>query len=328
MMKILIDGDPGVDDSIAILHALRRPDVRVLGITTGFGNTSAAQGAENALRLVSLAKPPYEVPVAVGAEHPLVGKAGKPPVKIHGENGIAGALLPPSDKKVLDIDAVSFLLQTIKAHPHEVTIVALGRLTNLALAIKKEPNLPHLVKELVIMGGCVQAAGNITPVAEANIGGDPEAADIVLSAGFTTTVVGLDVTMKTRLRWSDICTLEACNNKDEDKNLIAYLKTALRFYMNFNGERGLGMDECPVHDPLAMLAAIDPSLFTYKKWKAHVECQGTYTRGQIVVDKRNAPFDGSWVTFCMDVEQEAAIHQLLSVFMPDGGYIASEPYTD
>lgn len=322
MKKLLIDCDPGIDDSLAILHALRRPDVQVVGITTGFGNTTAAQGAINALQLIALAAPAYEVPVAIGAEKPLMGEAELPPVEIHGANGIGGVALPLPTAKPLETDAVSFIIDTVTAHPGEITLITLGRMTNLALALKQQPALPQLVKEVVAMGGCVNAPGNVSPVAEANIWGDPEAADAVFAAGFNLTMVGLDVTMATRLHWSRLCALEPWCASGPEQAILAYLKGALRFYMDFNGKRGLGLNECPVHDPLAILIACDPSLATLRHWKARVECGGQYTRGQIIADKRHTPFeDGRWTGFAIEVDSAAAINQLLAAFMPGSGHL-------
>lgn len=322
MKKLLIDCDPGIDDSVAILHALRRPDVQVIGITTGFGNTSAAQGATNALQLIDLARPGYAVPVAIGAEGPLVGKAEAPPIEIHGPNGIGGAQLPPPNGKPIKQNAVDFIIETIVSNPGEISLITLGRMTNLALALKRRPSLPRMVKEVVCMGGCIYAPGNVNPVAEANIWGDPEAADAVFAAGFNLSVVGLDVTNATRLHWSRLCALERWCDEEPEKAMLNYLKAALRFYMDFNGKRGLGLDECPVHDPLAVLIACDPSLAKFCHWKARVECGGLYTRGQIIADKRHTPFkEGGWTAFALEVDCAAAINQLLATFMPGSGHL-------
>ena len=132
MQKILIDADTGIDDSIAILFALKQPGVRVVGVTTGCGNTSAAQAAENTLRLIHMAQPPYEVPVAIGANKPLVGQWAGPVPHIHGRNGIGDVELPVSPQKPLAEPACDFIIRMIREHPHQLTLVTLGRMTNLA----------------------------------------------------------------------------------------------------------------------------------------------------------------------------------------------------
>lgn len=172
MIKMLIDCDTGIDDSIAILFALKRPDVRVLGITTGCGNIDAYQAAENSIRLIHLAKPGYEVPVAVGANAPLVGPWEGPVPHIHGANGIGNAELPPADQKPAAEAGWDMIVRLARENPGELTVVTLGRMTNLALALEKEPALPRLVKNVVAMGGAVRAPGNVSPVSEANIAGD------------------------------------------------------------------------------------------------------------------------------------------------------------
>ena len=208
LKQILIDADTGIDDSIAILFALKRPDVRVMGVTTGFGNTTARQAAENSLRLIRLAGAPYEVPVAVGATEPLAGNWKGPDPHIHGPNGIGGVELPPSSQQPLEEPAWAFIARMAREHPGELTLVTLARMTNLAKALEIEPDLPRLLKRVVFMGGTFHAPGNVSPVAEANIAGDPEAADRVFQAGFDLTMVGLDVTQKVRLTTDHVAILD------------------------------------------------------------------------------------------------------------------------
>ena len=208
LKQILIDADTGIDDSIAILFALKRPDVRVMGVTTGFGNTTARQAAENSLRLIRLAGVPYEVPVAVGATEPLAGNWKGPDPHIHGPNGIGGVELPPSPQQPLEEPAWAFIARMAREHPGELTLVTLARMTNLAKALEIEPDLPRLLKRVVFMGGTFHAPGNVSPVAEANIAGDPEAADRVFQAGFDLTMVGLDVTQKVRLTTDHVAILD------------------------------------------------------------------------------------------------------------------------
>ena len=224
MMKILIDADTGIDDSIAILFALKRQDVQVVGITTGFGNTDARQAADNSLRLIQLAAPGYEVPVAVGAAAPLEGEWEGPVPHIHGRNGIGDAQIPPSSQKPLEESACDFIIRMAHAHAGELTLVMLARMTNLALALKKEPELPKLIRRVVFMGGTWHTPGNVSPVAEANIAGDPEAADLVFQAGFNLTMVGLDVTQKVRLTAGHLRLLEKYA-APENRPIVDYLKS-------------------------------------------------------------------------------------------------------
>lgn len=313
MLKILIDADTGIDDSIAILYALKNPEVRVVGVTTGCGNTDAAQAAENTIRLIKLANPGYSVPVAVGGDCPLVGEWEGPVPHIHGKNGIGDVELPASVQKPETEKAEDFIIRMAKEHAGELVLIGLGRLTNVALALQKEPELPKLVKRMAIMGGTYHAPGNVSPVVEANIYGDPEAADQVFLAGFDLTMVGLDVTLKTRLSMQQIAVLEKYA-APENKGIVEYLKGAMALYMNFNRQQNFCLDHCPVHDPLAVLVAVEPSLVRVRRMKARVECGGTYCRGMVVADLRERPFDGEYVNICEEVDGTRAVEMLLSAF--------------
>jgi purine nucleosidase len=313
MIKILLDVDTGIDDSIAILYALKNPDVRVVGITTGCGNTDAVQAAENTLRLIALANPDYHVPVAVGANSPLAGEWKGPVTHVHGDNGIGGVELPPAAQTPIPENAVDFMLRMVREHGNDLTVIALGRLTNLALALQREENLPRLVGRVVMMGGTVHAPGNVTPVAEANIYGDPEAADQVFAAGFDLTMVGLDVTLKTCLHMSNIellCKYAAAENQP----IVDYIKAALTYYMGYYRSQSLYLDHCPIHDPLALLVAVDPSLVRFRRVKARIECGGTYCRGMVVTDLREKSFDAQYVSICEEIDGARAVEKLLAVF--------------
>lgn len=314
MRYILIDADTGIDDSIAILFALKRKDVRVVGITTGFGNTDARQAADNTLRLIKLSGVSYEVPVAVGATGPLVGEWEGPVPHIHGHNGIGDAQIPASDQQPLEEAACDFIVRMAKAYAGELTLVTLGRMTNLALALQKEPQLPKLVKNVVFMGGTYQAPGNVTPVVEANMAGDPEAADMVFQAGFDLTMVGLDVTQKVRLTAGHIDLLEKYA-APENAPIVDYLKQAMPLYFRFNRMQNNCLDHCPVHDPSALLVAVDPSLVTVQRLPARVECGGTFCRGMVVADLREYPIDAPYLSICVDVDARKALEELLTTFM-------------
>ncbi len=314
MRKIIIDADTGVDDSVALLYALRQPNVQVLGITTGFGNTTAQNAALNSLRMVELARPGYEVPVALGAECALNGVISPHPTGIHGENGLANVELPLPSAKPIDRPSAHFIVEMARQYPGEITLVTLGRMTNLALALEKEPLLPRLLRQVVAMGGTLHAAGNVAPGVEANIGGDPEAADRVFAAGFSLRMVGLDVTMATRLQLRQIDWLARHSPSSPQLEMGKYLCEALHFYAEYHRKNYHFVEEIPLHDPLAMLVALHPSLGQYQCWPARVELSGQYTRGMIVADRRMAPMEACPVEFCVQVDASAAISRLLSAF--------------
>ena len=192
--KIIFDTDPGTDDALALMLALNSPELDVRAITVVPGNVTASQGLENALRMVSLANR-CDIPVAAGAQHPLFQKLVTAEFW-HGKNGLANVELPPSKCKVDSHFGPDLIIQMVHAAPHEITLVPVGPLTNIALAVLKDPSIVPLVKEVIIMGGSI-SGGNVNASAEANIYNDPEAAQIVFQAGWPLTMVGLDVGDKT-----------------------------------------------------------------------------------------------------------------------------------
>ena len=189
--KILIDADPGIDDSMAILFALRSRRSTSWGSRRSSETRASRPRTTNALRLVELAG--ADVPVVRGAAEPLVLPLRPPPDFVHGADGIGNVDAPPPTQTAQAGTAAEFIVASAREHPGELTLVAVGRLTNLALALDLEPRLPELIREVVVMGGAIAVPGNVSPVTEANIGGDPHAADRVLTAGWPLALVGLDV---------------------------------------------------------------------------------------------------------------------------------------
>ena len=194
--KIIFDTDPGTDDAMALMLALNSSELDVRAITVVPGNVTAKQGLENALRMVSLANR-CDIPVAAGAQHPLFQKLITAEFW-HGKNGLANIELPPSKCKVNSRYGPDLIIELVHAAPHEITLVPVGPLTNIALAAEKDPSIVPLVKQVILMGGSI-TGGNVNAAAEANIYNDPEAAQIVFQAGWPVTMVGLDVGDKTLL---------------------------------------------------------------------------------------------------------------------------------
>ena len=313
MMKMFIDCDPGVDDSIAILFALNRPDVEVVGISTSTGNVSAAQGAENALRILKLAGREGQIPVCVGAEKPLVGDVDGFPDFIHGVNGTGDVELPASSQKVVDMDVSDFMYQKACEYEGELVLISLGRMTNLANTLAKYPDYAKKIKRVVAMGGTVYSHGNVSPVVEANIGGDPEAADIAMLADWDMTLVGLDVTLKTHLTRIDVDKLLRCCLPGK-KDMVTFMSEELKYYMNGSRKQNYTMEYSPLHDPLAMVIAVDPSVANTRKMVTRVECGGTWCRGKIVVDLREQPIEGRFVEHALEVDSRKALNVLFAAF--------------
>ncbi len=314
MKHIIVDCDTGIDDSIAILYALKSKKLHVEGFTTVYGNTSSVQAAENTLRLIKLANCGYEIPVVLGANRSLEGEIEPYPTHIHGDNGIGNVELPKSEQKLLEEEASDFIIRKAEELQGDLILVTLGRLTNIASALKKDPRLPYKVKRLVVMGGTFHKPGNISPYAEANIYGDAKASDIVFRAGFPMTVVGLDVTMETFLSAQDISLLgKYC--AEENREIVRYMQSALEYYFNFSYQSMGCLDRSVLHDPLAMLIAEDPSIGEYHMLRAAVEYENEEFRGMIRMDEGFIPvYDHDEIQYCIRVNSDLAVRRLLSVF--------------
>jgi inosine-uridine nucleoside N-ribohydrolase len=278
--RVIFDTDPGVDDALALYFALAHPGIDVLGITTTFGNVSIAQATANALLLCQLAG--RQVPVAQGVSHPLVKALEPPPTFIHGEDGLGQLPHRPALRETADgRSAAQFIVDTVRAAPGEVSLVAVGPLGNLALALTLEPALPQLVRDLVLMGGTILEPGNVSPVAEANIWNDPHAADRVFSAGWPLTMVGLDVTHQVVV---SVALLEQIALQHQHPATDALLH-AFRFYARFYGSRHAHLASTPgcyAHDLLAFIYLIRPDLFTLDQGNIRVATEGL-NQGQTVM---------------------------------------------
>lgn len=313
MIKLLIDCDPGVDDSIAMLYALNKKGVEIVGISTSVGNVTAKQGAINTLNLLKLAGREGEIPVCVGAEKPLVGVCEDFPAFIHGDNGFGNVELEPSEQKPVDMDVCDFLYEKACEHEGELVLVTLGRLTNIALTLEKYPDFCKKIKRVVMMGGSIGCYGNVGPMVEANFGGDPEAVDIALCADWPVTVVGLDVTLKTVLTMNDVrMAKEYC--REDCKKYLQFMEDELQHYMKGARLQNWMRNACPVHDPLAMMVAVNPSLVTTQHRVTRIECGGTYCRGMVVTDMREYPIEGNFVEHCIAVDSARALNELFAVF--------------
>ena len=276
--KVIIDTDPGTDDAMAIMLALNSPEFDVRALTVVPGNVTAAQGLENALRMASLANR-CDIAVAAGAQHPLFQKLITAEFW-HGKNGLANIELPPSKCKVDPRWGPDLIIQMVHENPHEITLVPIGPLTNIALALEKDPSIVPLVKEVVIMGGSI-TGGNVNAAAEANIFNDPEAAQIVFQAGWPLTMVGLDVGDKTMLTRKHIEELKAHPGPVSD-----FIYKVADFLIAL-GEK-FGDVGTPMYDPLAVGVALDPTLVKAPLMHVDVETRGEFTRGETVANRRGA----------------------------------------
>ncbi|MCZ7569255.1 MAG: nucleoside hydrolase [Ardenticatenaceae bacterium] len=295
--RIIIDTDPGVDDSMAILFAFCSAEVKIEGITTVFGNTGTAVTTANALRLVELAGHP-EVPVARGAEKPLMRPFTGEGWRVHGRNGLGEVQFPEPQGTPDPRRAAQFIADMVMANPGEMTLVPLAPLTNIALAVSLEPRITENVREVVLMGGAANRLGNASPVAEANIRNDPEAAHIVFHAGWPITMVGLDVTRKTVMTPAYLETLCSAHNRFTD-----FICAIVPHYLNFY-RATLGLEGFHVHDSSALAYVIDPSLFETKVAYVDVEYVSPFHAGLTVADWRGQRGREPNVNVCVDVDSE------------------------
>lgn len=268
--KAIFDTDPGVDDAIALYFALAHPDIDVIGITTTFGNVSVEQATANALYLTRIAG--HEIPVAQGVQVPLYKTPDKHPDFIHGSDGLGNL------KSRIDVggqaepeSAAEFIVKMVRQHPGEITLVAVGPLGNLALALMLEPRLPKLLKQVVLMAGAIDEPGNVSPVAEANVWHDPHAADRVFTAGWNLTMVGLDVTHRVVLQSASIAHLAL----QQHHLAMDTLRHAVMFYSDFyrsiRPDMGHGFYG---HDVVAFIWLVAPELFGTRTGRIRVATEG------------------------------------------------------
>ena len=273
--RVIIDSDPGIDDAFAILLALNSPELRVEAITVVPGNVDGRQGLENALKIVSLAGR-CDVTVAGGAQHPLAQKLITAQYW-HGPNGLAGVELPASKCKPDTRFGPDLIIELVHKYPHEITLVPVGPLTNIALAVSKDPSIVPLVRDIVIMGGSI-TGGNVDGAAEANIYNDPEAASIVFNAGWIVTMIGSDVGERTILTRKHLAGLQSLHGPESE-----FVAKLADFYLTRSEKSGY--QGAAMYDPLAVATAIDPTLVTLKDMHVDVETKGEFTRGETVANR-------------------------------------------
>ena len=289
MTPLILDVDTGIDDALGLLYALSRPDMRLLGVAAVAGNVSLAKAARNTRAVLALAGR-GDVPVWPGAAAPLLGHIGDAS-DIHGASGLGDGVLPEPPPAASAPNAVDALLAASYANAGELVLVATGPLTNIALALALDPELPRRLMRFVVMGGAFAVGGNVTAAAEFNIWHDPEAARMVFRAfaeedSAPTILVGLDVTRQCLLSEADLAELTAtCACAPSGPQLTTFLQDAARHYFELMESRGRPR-ALVMHDPLAVAVAFDPSLVVTRALPVDVETRGELTRGQTVADFR------------------------------------------
>ena len=278
MHKIIIDCDPGHDDAIALLLATRAAGLKLLGVTTVAGNSLLSHTTRNARRTLDFAGA-ADVDVFAGCEKPLMRDLFRlTGTAIHGADGLGDSLLPEAATPIGREHAVDFMIRTLRESEDKVVLVPTGPLTNVALALIKAPDIKEKIDRLVIMGGAVYEAGNITTAAEFNFYVDPEAARIVLHSGCEIYLNTLDATMKALFFDADIAAL-----RDQGDKLSGLAASLLDFYADAHAAH-FGIKTCPVHDALCVGVLMDDTLVKYEHTYVDVSLEGPLTLGETVAD--------------------------------------------
>jgi purine nucleosidase len=288
---ILLDCDPGIDDALAIAFAAGSPVIDLVGITSVAGNVGLAKTTANALAVASFTGL-ADVPVTAGCAAPILRPA-LDAGHVHGQSGLGAAVLPTAARAAESGHAIDYIIETIAASPGEITLVATGPLTNIGLALRREPRLASWVKDFVIMGGSA-SRGNVNHAAEYNIWADPEAASIVFEAGWTVQMIGLDVTLlarATKAVQDRMGTLGSLGSQ--------LLLPAISLYADSQDTTG----EPPVHDVCAVVSIADPTAFTFTPALVQVETTGRLTSGMTVTDFSQSVIPNARVATAIDVDR-------------------------
>jgi inosine-uridine nucleoside N-ribohydrolase len=300
--KVILDVDPGIDDALAMCLAFFSPDVDVIGVTAVGGNVSPSQATRNAQVILEQLDPP---------RWPRLGAASEPenglPVEgryLYGVDGLGGIDFAVAERQHI-LPSEKVICDLVRADPHNVTIVALGPLTNIARAFVRDPELPGLVGQIVIVGGTVNVPGNITPAAEFNIYCDPASAQMVFRSPSTKILVPLDVTNKIELSY-DLFNQLPDENTRVGKFLRQILPPAYRSY-----RQRLGLEGIHVHDSIAMASVVHPELFTLKPMAGDVEIHGELTTGMTVFDRRRVPAWRLNMEVATEMHKDQVVEQII-----------------
>ncbi|XP_068660311.1 probable uridine nucleosidase 1 [Aristolochia californica] len=319
--KVIIDTDPGIDDSMAILMAFQTPELEILGLTTIYFNISTGDATRNALLLCEIAGCP-DVPVAEGSPGPLKGGIPRVADFVHGSDGLGNIFLPPPNGKKISKAASDFMVDMVSEYPGEVSILALGPLTNLSLALTKDSSFASKVKKIIIVSGAFFSSGNVNPAAEANVNslslslshvyhqvmalvliymkfhlilqifGDPEAADMVITCGAHVIIVGINITTQVKMTDEDLFDLR--NSKGRHAKFICEM---CQFYRDWHLKSD-GLHGIFLHDPVSLVALVQPEFFTFKQGAVRVETQGICV-GHTLMDQQLKKWQSSnpWTNY-------------------------------
>ena len=300
--RIIIDTDPGVDDALTFLLALASPEIQLEALTTTQGNVTLEKATRNALSVLELGRASH-IPVASGSMYPLVQPL-RASAYVHGESGIGNSQLPEPQTKPVAQHAIDYLIERVLTEPNEISIFPIGPLTNIAMAIRKEPRFAKALKELVIMGGAILEHGNSTPQAEFNIYVDPHAAHIVFHSGIPITLIPLDVTHKCLLLQPHVDRLMKIPS-----SISRFIRDAIEIYLKYSFE--LGYAGSALHDPLTLATIIAPELLRLKEYYVDVDISGGVSMGKTFADILNVTKQPANMKVAMNVRGEEFIELFL-----------------
>ncbi|KFI46027.1 purine nucleosidase [Bifidobacterium bohemicum] len=309
MKKIILDLDTGIDDTLAISYILGSPEVELIGITSTYGNVLLDQGIRNDLAVTDLLGHP-EVPVYRGEPHSLETDSfavSDISAFIHGKNGIGDVDIPDSPRKVEnDMNAVDFIIASVKKYGKDLTFVPTGPETNIAKALQKAPEIKDEIGNIVIMGGALTVCGNVSPWAEANISQDPEACDILFRSGAPVTMVGLDVTLQTLMTYKDSEQWRRIGTP-----AAKFLADMVDFYIKAYETTSPHLGGCGLHDPLAAAVAVDPTLITTLPINMQVDTEEP-TRGRTIGDNARLNDPAKTVKVAVGVDKERFLNEFMT----------------
>lgn len=308
-VKMILDLDTGIDDAMALAYAVGCPDIELIGVTGIYGNVSLKTSVQNSLDLLGMLNHD-EVPVFEGVaqaqNEKKVYEASEVGKFIHGNNGLGNVEIAHSERKVESQNAIDFIIESAKKYGKDLMIVAVGPMTNINAAIKKEPKLSEMVGGIVIMGGALIVEGNVSPVAEANIFQDPFAANELFQSGTPLTMVGLDVTQRTNLTKKDTQIWRNLNT--ESGKAFADI---VDYYIDAYGESAPELAGCALHDPLAAAVAVYPNLV--KTLKLHMKVgTGEKDWGRTIGENGKMNNPNPNVAVCVDVEVDEFVSHFMS----------------
>jgi inosine/uridine nucleosidase len=312
--RIIIDTDPGIDDALAFLLALASPEIKLEALTTTQGNVTVEKATRNALAVLELAHASH-IPVVQGSILPLVQPL-RTSDSVHGASGLGNSKLPEPQINPLPQHGVDYLIERVLAEPGEISVFPIGPLTNIAMAIRKEPGFAKALKELVIMGGAIQEGGNVTPLAEFNIFVDPHAAHIVFHAGIPITLIPLDATHKCLLKQVHLDRLLKIKSP-----ISRFIEEAAGVYLKSSLD--LGDSGSALHDPLTLATIIAPELLTLKEYYVDVDISGGVSMGKTFADYYHVTKKPTNMKVALDVRGEDFIElflqrmETLSQSLPD-----------